>query len=129
MKCRYARTFLLFAHMTFSRCKLHKQSFLLAILRNCIFYNFFDISKANRVSYNAVDKKLDRAGLPMRIKRLRSVYATKMRENGLLSEQIDLVQGRVGRSIFLQHYFKQDSKVLSNRILKLTARLNESFFS
>ena len=36
----------------------------------------------------------------MRVKRLRSFYATKMREMGLLSEQIDLVQGRVGKSIF-----------------------------
>ncbi len=59
-----------------------------------------------KVSYNAVDKKLDRAGLPMRVKRLRSFYATKMRENGLLPEQIDLIQGRVGKSIFFQHYFK-----------------------
>jgi intergrase/recombinase len=56
-----------------------------------------------------------RAGLPMRVKQLRSFYATKMRELCLLSEQIDLVQGRVGKSIFLQHYFKQDAQLLSSR--------------
>ena len=68
-----------------------------------------EISNSKGISYNALDKRLERAGLPMRIKQLRSFYATKMREMGLLSEQIDLVQGRVGKSIFLQHYFKQDA--------------------
>jgi intergrase/recombinase len=86
------------------------------------------ISKSTGISYNALDKRLDRAGLPMRIKQLRSYYATKMREMGLLQEQIDLVQGRVGKSIFLQHYFKQDAKSLSNRILQLLPII-EAFLS
>ena len=88
-----------------------------------------EISKSKRISYNAIDKRLDRAGMPMRIKQLRSFYATKMRETGLLSEQIDLVQGRVGKSIFLQHYFKQDAKLLSNRILQLLPKLEETLLS
>jgi len=88
-----------------------------------------EISKSNRISYNAIDKRLDRAGLPMRIKQLRSFYATKMREMGLLSEQIDLVQGRVGKSIFLQHYFKQDAKLLSSRIFELLLKLEEKLLS
>ena len=87
-----------------------------------------EISMSTRISYNALDKRLDRAGLPMRIKRLRSLYATKMREMGLLSEQIDLVQGRVGKSIFLQHYFKQDAKLLGHRILELLLKLEKSLF-
>jgi hypothetical protein len=78
-----------------------------------------EISKSSKVSYNAIDKKLDRAGMKMRVKQLRSFYATTMREIGLLQEQIDLMQGRVGKSIFLQHYFKQDSKLLSSKILSL----------
>lgn len=60
-----------------------------------------------------------RSGLSMRFKQLRSYYATKMREMGLLSEQIDLVQGRVGKSVFLQHCFKQDAKILGSQILTL----------
>ena len=87
-----------------------------------------EISNSKRISYNAIDKRLDRAGMPMRIKQLRSYYATKMRETGLLSEQIDLVKGRVGRSIFLQHYFKQDAKSLSNQILQLLPMI-EDFLS
>lgn len=81
-----------------------------------------EISKSGKVSYNSIEKRLKRAGLKMRFKQLRSYYATKMREHGLLSEQIDLIQDRVGKSIFLQHYFKQDAKVLSGRILSLTSK-------
>jgi intergrase/recombinase len=81
------------------------------------------IARSRKVSYNAIDKKLDRAGQIMRIKQLRSYYATRMREMGLLSEQIDLVQGRVGKSIFLQHYFKQDSTVLGGKILSLLNKI------
>lgn len=55
-------------------------------------------------------------------KQLKSYYATKMREVGLLSEQIDLVQGRVGK----QHYFKQDASSLSKIILELLTRLDET---
>jgi hypothetical protein len=46
-----------------------------------------------------------------------------MRELGLLSEQIDLMQGRAGKSIFMQHYFKQNPKVLSDKILLMLPKL------
>ena len=88
-----------------------------------------DISISSKVSYNAIDKKLDRAGLRMRVKQLRSFYATTMREQGLLSEQIDLIQGRVGKSIFLAHYFKQDPKALSDKILSLLHTHEQSLLS
>lgn len=78
-----------------------------------------EISKSHAVSYNAVDNKLDRAGLKTRLKQLRSYYATRMRELGLPSEKIDLIQRIVGRRIFLKHYFNQDSKQLCKRILLL----------
>jgi intergrase/recombinase len=85
-----------------------------------------DISQASAVSYIAIDKKLNRVNLPMRVKQLRSFYATTMREKGLLSEQIDLMQGRVGRSIFLHHYFKADPVPLCNKILELLPTIKES---
>jgi intergrase/recombinase len=84
-----------------------------------------EISRSSKISYNAIDKRLDRAGFRMRVKQLRSFYATKIREMGLLSEQIDLMQGRVGKSIFLQHYFKQDAKLLGTQILKFPSKLEE----
>lgn len=84
-----------------------------------------EISKSTKVSYVAIDKKLNKANLNMRIKQLRSYYATTMREKGLLSEQIDLIQGRVGKSIFLHHYFKADPISLSKKILELLPTIQE----
>jgi intergrase/recombinase len=52
-----------------------------------------------------------------------------MRENGLLSEQIDLIQGRVGKSIFLQHYFKQNPKTLNSKILEALPKLEQTLSS
>jgi intergrase/recombinase len=84
------------------------------------------ISQASVVSYNAIDKKLNKVNLSMRVKQLRSFYATKMREQGLLSEQIDLMQGRVGKSIFLHHYFKADPLLLSKKVLELLPKLEDT---
>ena len=61
-----------------------------------------DISRSSKVPYNAITKKLNRAKMGMRVKQLRSFYATKMRENCMLFKKIDLIQSRDGKSIFLQ---------------------------
>jgi intergrase/recombinase len=65
----------------------------------------------------------------MRLKQLKSFYATKMRELGLLQEQVDLCQGRLEKSVFLQHYFKQNPKALSDKIPSLLPKLEDSLIS
>jgi intergrase/recombinase len=84
------------------------------------------ICKSTKITYYGIDKKLNKVNLSMKVKQLRSYYATTMRENGLLSEQIDLMQGRVGKSVFLHHYFKADPITLSKKILKLLPKIQES---
>jgi intergrase/recombinase len=79
--------------------------------------------------YFVLGLRLQKNGLKLRLKELRSFYATNMRELGLLSEQIDLMQGRVGKSIFMQHYFKQNPKVLSERILMILPDLEKTLLS
>jgi intergrase/recombinase len=86
-----------------------------------------EISKSSKVSYIAIDKRLNKASLPMRVKQLRSYYATEMRKLGLLSEQIDLIEGRIGKTIFLMHYFKENPKALSDRILEVLPILEKTF--
>jgi hypothetical protein len=88
-----------------------------------------DISKSNRVSYSAIDKRLNKANMPMRIKQLRSYYATEMRKLGVLSESIDLLEGRIGKSVFLMHYFKENPVLLSNKILELLPNLEQNLLS
>jgi hypothetical protein len=46
-----------------------------------------------------------------------------MREIGLLQAQVDLCQGRLEKTVFLQHYFKQNPQTLSCKILELLPKL------
>jgi hypothetical protein len=97
---------------------------------SCVPKDLLDeISKSNKVSYIAIDKRLNKVNLPMKIKKLISYYATEMRKLGLLSEQIDLVEGRIGKTIFLMHYFKENPKELSIKLLEVLTKLEKSFQS
>jgi hypothetical protein len=49
-----------------------------------------------------------------------------MRKLRLLSEQIDLIEGRVGRTIFLMHYFKENPNALSANTLELLPKLESN---
>jgi intergrase/recombinase len=99
-----------------------KNVYVSAVPRNLII----EISESSQVSYAVMRKKLSTAGLRMRLKQLRSFYATRMRELGLLQEQVDLCQGRLEKTVFLQHYFKQNPKTLSDKILSLLPKLEAS---
>jgi intergrase/recombinase len=97
---------------------------------SCVPKSLLDeISNSSKVSYNAIDKRLNKANLPMKIKQLRSYYSTEMRKAGLLSEQIDLLQGRIGKSIFLMHYFKENPKLLGDKILELLPTLEQTLLA
>lgn len=63
-----------------------------------------EIATSNLVSFSAVRKRISRNKLPLRIKELRSYFATYLRKNGVLSEYIDLLQGRIPKSVFARHY-------------------------
>lgn len=59
-----------------------------------------------RVKYSALDTKIGRLGFKTRVKYLRKLYATTLRNSGVPQEFIDLVQGRIGQSIFIRFYYK-----------------------
>jgi hypothetical protein len=52
-----------------------------------------------------------------------------MRELGLLQAQVDLCQGRLEKTVFLQHYFKQNPKALSDKILELLPTIEKTMLS
>jgi len=68
--------------------------------------------------------------LNLRIKELRSYYATFLRKNGIISEYIDLLQGRIPKSVFAKHYLKvEDVKELVAQVLAVTAIMESSLLS
>jgi intergrase/recombinase len=56
-------------------------------------------------SYNALKKALMRRSLDMQLKYCRKIFASYLRQSGIESEIIDLLQGRVPKSVFARHYF------------------------
>ena len=58
------------------------------------------------------------AHLPVRMLQLRKLYATTLREKGITKEIIDLLQGRIGQSIFLRHYYKPYLRKVKAKALK-----------
>ena len=85
------------------------------------------ITRSSEVSYSAVRKRLTRKGQPLRIKELRSYFATYLRNHGILAEYVDLIQGRIPKSVFARHYLKvEDLKLLVTQVLSVTENLENS---
>ena len=73
------------------------------------------------MSYSAIRKRLARNRLNLRIKELRSYYATYLRQHGILAEYIDLLQGRIPKSVFARHYLKVDDfKALVSQVIAIS---------
>jgi intergrase/recombinase len=85
------------------------------------------MANSKPICYTTLRKHLEKNKLTLRIKELRSYFATYLRKNGIISEYIDLIQGRIPRSVFARHYLKVDDlKALVSQVLAVTAKLEES---
>jgi intergrase/recombinase len=67
------------------------------------------ITKSKPVSYFAMRKRIVTHKQRVRIKELRSYFATYLRQHGILAEYIDLLQGRIPKSVFARHYLKVEN--------------------
>jgi len=70
-----------------------------------------------KIKYSALDTKINRLGFPTRTKQLRKYFATTLREH-LPTEAIDLLQGRINRSVFLRYYYKPFLQDIRTKTLK-----------
>ena len=67
------------------------------------------IAESKPVSYFAIRKRIAAHKQRVRIKELRSHFATYLRQHGILAEYADLLQGRIPKSIFAKYYPKIES--------------------
>ena len=84
------------------------------------------IANSSYVSYASIHKRLERRNIKLRLKELRSYYASYLRKHGIISELIDLIQGRISKDIFIRHYLKENPKTLSDSILVILNDLEQS---
>jgi intergrase/recombinase len=82
------------------------------------------IVQSEPVGYNAILKRLQRRKMRSRICELRDAYGTFMVRNGLIKEEVDLLQGRIPPSIFIRHYWSPSFKELRNRTLEALQKMD-----
>ncbi len=67
--------------------------------------------------YNGLRKRLAKQNLTLNMYYCRKVFATYLRTSGIEPEIIDLLQGRISSSVFVNHYYRPDiNEIAKNRI-------------
>ena len=84
------------------------------------------IANSKPVSYSAIHCCLYRKHLRLRLKELRSYYASVMVRHNIISEEVDILQGRVPKSVFARHYLKENPTELRDRTLKAITELEQT---
>ncbi len=87
------------------------------------------IVQCEPVTYEMIRKRLYRRGLNVRIRNLRDYYATFMVRHGLIKEEVDLLQGRISKSIFVRHYWSPAISELRQRVFKALKELEQTVLS
>lgn len=84
------------------------------------------IANSEPVSYGAIRKRLLKVG-KLRINELRDYFATFTVRHGLIKEEVDILQGRIGNSIFMRNYFSPGLKELRDRTLEAIKLLEQQY--
>ena len=81
-----------------------------------------------KVRYMTLDKALNYRGLETHFSQLRKMYATNLRK-GLPSEIIDLLQGRIGESIFVKFYYRPYLEQVRDIVFKTIEPVQDELLS
>jgi len=95
-----------------------KKAFVSIVNEDIISY----AKNANNCGYNALRNFLKRHKLDMQMSYCRKIFGRYLRMQAIESETIDLLQGRIPKSVFARHYFRPDFDEQCRKIRpKLTA--------
>ncbi len=78
------------------------------------------IDCSNFISYNSLRLAMRRRNIKMNISICRKIFATFLRNEGVEQEMIDLLQGRIPKSVFVRHYYRPDLSKFDEIRQKLT---------
>ncbi len=81
------------------------------------------------ITYDVIGKRLARRRIKVRISELRDYYATFMVRHGLIKEEVDLLQGRITKSIFVRHYWSPAIKEMKQRVFNALQELEQIILS
>ena len=87
------------------------------------------ICQSTKISYYVFHSRLNRKHLPLRFKELRSYHNSYLRKQGIISELVDVLAGRVPKSVFARHYLGEDMKTLCSQVLDIESKLIQTLLS
>lgn len=71
--------------------------------------NLLKVIEASKLhSYTSLQMLLKRKSIEMHMNYCRKIFATYLRNNGVEQEIIDLLQGRIPKSVFVRHDYRPD---------------------
>ena len=76
------------------------------------------VQRCRTVSLSSFKRRRLKHALPAHFNELRDYFATFMVQHGLMQQEVDILQGRIGRSMFMKHYFSPDINSLRERTLQ-----------
>ncbi len=76
-----------------------------------------EIGKSQPVSYSAIICRLRKKQIKLRFKEVRSYNNSYLRKNGIISELVDVLAGRVPKTVFCRHYLGEDIKAFGKTVL------------
>lgn len=79
----------------------------------------------SNTSYAAIKAFTKRNCLKMNMNYCRKIFATYLRNNGIEQEIIDLLQGRIPKSIFVRHYYRPDFTIYDKVKILITQIHND----
>jgi len=82
-----------------------------------------EIAASEPITYNMLKGRLYRKDMRMRIDELRDHWGTFLLDHGLKREEVDPLQGRVGKSIFVRHYWSPALLELRDRVFRALEQL------
>jgi len=85
-----------------------------------------EIAGNEPITYEMIRKRLHRNKLSCRISELRDFYGTYLLQHGVLEAEINLLQGRIPLSIFIEHYWSPKLSELRDRIFKALPELEQT---
>jgi hypothetical protein len=85
-----------------------------------------EICYSQPISYNAIHCRFARRAVKLRLKELRSYQNSYLRKNGVISELVDILAGRVPKSVFCRHYLGEDIKAFGNMVLLIENNLEKT---
>jgi len=94
--------------------------------------SIIDLARRSSIrSYNSTRMLLRKQGIEMHMAHCRKIFATYLRNNGIQPEIIDLLQGRVPKSVFLRHYYKPsfNHKVIGKHLKSLHQEITNQISS